>query len=266
MKRQIVLVRGGGDLASAIIQKLHNARYRVIVSEIERPRMVRRTVSYGNAVYEGEYSVEGITAVRASLDEVVELWQQDKIPVVVEQEAAILEAFSPAVFIDATLSKKTPDYTKDIAPLSIGLGPEIIAGEQADVVIETTRGHDLSRLIFHGKAAENTHVPGSSLGYTTERVLRSPAHGKLETTLEIGELVSAGQVLGHVAGEPVVAQINGVLRGWIHPTVELTRGMKIGDIDPRMKPVYCQTISDKGRGLAGGVLEAILMKLDESTG
>lgn len=262
MKRQIVLIRGGGDLASAVIQKLFNTHYRVIVSEIEHPRMVRRTVSYANAVYEGEYSVEGITAVKATLDEVEELWRQAKIPVIVNQESEILKRFYPEVFVDATLAKKTPDYTKDIAPLSIGLGPEIIAGEHVDVVIETNRGHDMSRLIFSGKAAENTHVPGTSMGFTTERVLRSPANGFLESELQIGELVSAGQVLGYVAGQPVIAQINGVLRGWIHPKVELKRGMKIGDIDPRMKQVYCQTISDKGRGLAGAVLEAILMKLD----
>lgn len=262
MKREIVLVRGGGDIASAVIEKLHNSRYRVIVSEIEHPRMVRRTVSYANAVYEGEYTVEGITAVRTDVNEIESVWDQGKIPVVVDQEQVILDQYRPSVFVDGTLSKKDPNYTKEIAPLVVGLGPEIIAGVHADVVIETNRGHDLSRLIFEGKATENTHVPGSSMGFTTERVLRSPASGYLETDLDIGELVTANQVLGHVSGQPVIAQINGVLRGWIHPTVELRRGMKIGDIDPRMKKVYCTTISEKGRGIAGAVLEAILMKLD----
>lgn len=262
MKREIVLIRGGGDLASAVIQKLHNAKFCVVVSEIRRPRMVRRTVSYANAVYEGEYTVEGITAVVCQPDEVEAIWAKGQVPVVVEQEEELLRRFQPKVFVDATLSKRTPNYTAQIAPIVIGLGPEIEAGVHADIVIETDRGHDLSRLIFSGKAAENTHIPGSSLGYTTERVLRSPAHGFLETELDIGELVTANQTLGYVAGQPVVAQINGVLRGWIHPSVELKRGMKIGDIDPRMKQVYCRTISDKGRAIAGGVLEAILCRLD----
>lgn len=256
-----VLIRGGGDLASAVIQKLHNSGFSVIVSEIEHPKMVRRTVSFANAVYEGEYTVEGITAVHTTIDGVDLVLTQGNIPVVVNEEDALMERFQPEVFIDATLSKRTPNYTLDKAKIVIGLGPEIIAGEHAKVVIETDRGHDLARLIFEGKAAENTHVPGTTLGYSTERVLRSPADGYLETELDIGDLVTAGQVIAQVAGQPVISQLNGVIRGLIHPKVKLHRGMKIGDVDPRMKRIYCDTISDKGRALAGAVLEAILMNL-----
>lgn len=263
MKLPLVLIRGGGDLASAVIQKLHNSGFPVVVSEIDAPRVVRRTVSFANAVYENEYTVEGLTAVRVEPDEVIAVLEQGKIPVVVLQEETLMKDLHPEVFVDATLSKKTPDYTIGYAPILIGLGPEIEAGTHADIVIETERGHNLARLIHEGKAAENTHVPGSTMGYSTERVLRSPAEGQLETDLEIGDLVTAGQMIGHVSGKPVLSQINGVIRGLIHHDVKLHRGMKIGDVDPRMKRIYCNTISDKGRAIAGGVLEAIMLKLNE---
>lgn len=261
MKLPRVLIRGGGDLASAVIQKLHNSGFPVIVSEIERPRMVRRTVSFANAVYESPYVVEGLTSVLATPDEVEQVLAEGNIPVVVLQEEELMKRFQPEVFIDATLSKKAPNYAKAYSPLVIGLGPEIVAGEHAHVVIETDRGHNLARLIFEGKAAENTHVPGTTMGYSTERVLRSPADGTLETEMQIGDLVTAGQTIGYVGGEEVRSQINGVIRGLIHPSVKLHRGMKIGDVDPRMKRVYCDTISDKGRALAGAVLEAIMIYL-----
>lgn len=256
--KDCVFVRGGGDLASAVIHKLYRSGFLVAVGEIEKPRMVRRSVSYGNAVYTENFEVEGIGSKRVKdLDEVESLWQAGLIPIVVNQEAAFLERFQPEIFVDATLSKRQVDYDKAIAPIVIGMGPEIIAGVQAHVVIETARGHDLGRLIFEGKAAPNTHEPGVIMGYSSERVLRSPAEGHLQTDLEIGAHVKKGDLLGRVGEEAVIAPLSGVLRGWIHPQVPLKPGMKIGDIDPRDDESYIWTISDKGRNIAGGVLEAI---------
>ena len=57
---------------------------------------------------------------------------------------------------------------------------------------------------------------------------------------------------------PVKAQFRGVLRGLIHPQVPVSKGMKIGDLDPRARPEHCFTISEKSLAVGGGVLEAIL--------
>ncbi len=62
-----------------------------------------------------------------------------------------------------------------------------------------------------------------------------------------------------VAGEPVRSALRGVLRGLLPDGTPVRRGMKSGDVDPRDKPEYCATVSDKARAIGGGVLEALCM-------
>lgn len=257
-----VLVRGGGDLASAVIQKLYRSGFKVVVCELEKPKMVRRTVSFSNAIYEGKYFVEDIEAVYVrTLHEIEPVLNQGKIPVLTIEEINVHAFYKPDIFVDATLTKKKVNYTKDYASVVVGLGPNIEAGVNAHAVVETSRGHDLGRLIFNGMAKENTHIPGDIGGYTHERVLRAPCDGIMESDKKIGDLVSKGEVVLKVDGNAVKAQIDGVIRGLIHPSVKITQGLKVGDIDPRGNTHYCFTISDKGRNIAGGVLEAILIQL-----
>ncbi|MCD4713569.1 MAG: EF2563 family selenium-dependent molybdenum hydroxylase system protein [Clostridiales bacterium] len=258
-----VLVRGGGDLATAVIQKLFKSGFKVVVSELENPKMVRRTVSFSSAIYEGTHSVEGIEAIYCKhVDEIDVLLNANKIPVLTCNEDVIMEAFKPDIFVDATLSKKKVNYSLDKAEIVVGLGPEINAGVDAHVVIETARGHDLGRLIFAGYAKENTHCPGDIAGYTTERVLRSPCDGVIKSLKRIGDHIEKNETIAFVNDMPVISQVEGVLRGLIHDNVEITKGMKVGDVDPRGITEYCYTISEKGRNIAGGVLEAILWRRD----
>ncbi len=255
-----VLILSGGDLATAIIQKLHRSGYQVLVRDLDNPKMVRRNVSISNAIYETEYKVEDITSRFVNtLDEAQNCFDKGIVPVVTIDEHILISEFKPDVFIDATLRKKQPDYDKNIADIVIGLGPSIEAGKHADVVIETNRGHDLGRLIFEGMAEENTHEPGNIGGFTSERVLRAPCDGQLEHICHIGDIVKKGDIITHVNGDPVRTQIDGVVRGLIHPSIYATKGLKLGDVDPRGNVEYVNTISEKGRNIAGGVLESILI-------
>ena len=63
-----------------------------------------------------------------------------------------------------------------------------------------------------------------------------------------------------VAGVEVTTAIAGVLRGILHDGVMASKGMKLGDVDPRGIPDACFTVSDKSRNIAGSVLEAILRR------
>lgn len=255
-----VIVLGGGDLASAVIHKLHRSGFEVIVLERNTPTVVRRTVAFANAVYEGSWEVEGVASRLAeSFDEARMLVGEGIIPVMLTGLEEALRQLRPDALIDCTLSKRSPSYTKEIAPVVIALGPEYTAGVHVHAVIETARGHDLGRIILQGKAKDNTHTPGNIGGYTHERVLRSPAEGRLKTDRKIGDLVKKGDVIGTVSGEAVISQIDGIIRGLVHGDVVLRKGMKTGDVDPRGIEEYCYTISDKGRNIAGSVLEAVLM-------
>jgi xanthine dehydrogenase accessory factor len=168
---------------------------------------------------------------------------------------------APSVIVDARVAKYNIDTTIHDAPLVIALGPGFTAGVDCHAVIETNRGHDLGRVIWHGSAEPNTGVPGSVGGKTVDRVLRAPIDGTVTQIALLGQRVKGSQLLALVNGEPVYAPFDGVLRGIIDNDVAVKKGMKIGDLDPRAKREYCFTISDKSLAIGGGVVEAVMSKL-----
>lgn len=80
MNDQLVVVRGGGDLATGTIYKLKKCGYSVLVLETENPSAIRRNVAFSEAVYEGCQTVEDVTAKLAANPEeamassVKEMW------------------------------------------------------------------------------------------------------------------------------------------------------------------------------------------------
>jgi len=262
----LVLIKGAGDLASGVAHRLVKSGFKVVMTEIAQPTMVRRTVSYGEAVYDNCAVVEGVTARKVSaVSSMHSLWEKGEIPVVVDPQALIVEELKPDVIVDAILAKRNTGTFRGQAPLTIGLGPGFTAGQDVDVVVETMRGHYLGTVIYSGSAMPDTGVPGEIGSHSIKRLLRAPAAGIFKGHYQIGDQVSESDVVGEVAGSPVQAQIAGVLRGLIRTGTTVFAGMKIGDIDPRGKIEHCFSISDKARAIAGGVLEAILSKIDNTS-
>lgn len=263
-KSQVILVRGGGDLASGVIHRLYRCGYRVLVLESERPSAIRRMVSFCEAVYDGEAFVEGVLSRRVeNLSQCEKVWDMKEIPVLVDPEGKaiqeLLKEGRTGALVDAILAKKNLGTRRDMAPFTIGLGPGFCAGDDVDVVIETMRGHDLGRIIEEGWAIPNTGVPGLVGGAGSKRVIHSPAEGKIKNQASIADLVTEGQVIAYVGETPVKASLTGVLRGIIRDGYPVFSGMKIADIDPRKEEKEnCYSISDKARCIAGGVLEALL--------
>ncbi len=257
----LVLLRGGGDLASGVAYRLHKAGLRVLITELAQPLHVRRTVAFADAVYSGETEVEGVGArLAADATQVIAIQAEGQIAVLVDPQAKALETMQPLVLVDARMLKRMPETELDAAPLVIGLGPGFVAGENCYAVIETMRGHDLGRVIWQGGPQADTGVPGSIAKYNRDRVLRAPADGQVQTQFTIGDHIQAGQTIAEVAGQPVTAPFDGVLRGLVHPDLQVTQGMKIGDLDPRNDPSYIYRISDKSLAIGGGVLEAVLSR------
>jgi xanthine dehydrogenase accessory factor len=256
---RLIVVRGAGDLASGVIQKLVRAGFAVCALEIFAPLSVRRSVSLSEAVFDGNAKVEDIDAVLVeSAAEAKEIASTGIVPILIDPEMKSIPELKPFAIVDAIVAKRNIGLSKDLAPITIALGPGFTAGIDCDVVIETMRGHDLGRLYFSGSAVANTGVPGPIEGVTKDRVLRSPVAGVLHTTRKIGEQITKGEVVGDVEGEPFCAPIDGVLRGLMRDGSVVGKGFKIGDIDPRFEELAnCFTISDKARNLGGAVLEAI---------
>ncbi len=262
----IIAVKGAGEMASALAWRLYMANLRKIVMlEADHPLAVRREVSFCEAVYEGQKTVEAVTAVLAkTAADVAACWQSQNIAVVVDPGWSMLDALRPDVVVDAILAKRNLGTHAGEAHLVIGLGPGFNAGGDVHLVVETNRGHNLGRIITSGPAEPNTGVPGTIAGVAGQRVLRAPADGKFFTERAIGDHVKAEAMIGSVAGEPVRTPIDGVIRGLIRPGTRVPRGLKIGDVDPRGEKGNCYTISDKARAVGGAVLEAILRVFNRS--
>ena len=267
--KDLIIVRGGGDLATGTIHKLHRCGFSVLVLEVARPSAIRRNVAFSEAVYQGAQTVEGVTCYCAeSLAQAEELLHAGKVAVLVDPAGDTIAQLKPLAVVDAILAKKNLGTTKNMAPITVALGPGFCAGDDVDAVVETKRGHHLGRVIWEGCAAPNTGIPGVIAGFGKERVMHSPAKGILHPVKQITDTVAKGETIAEIETEtgivPVVATLDGILRGLIRDGYPVTPGFKIADIDPRLEEYNnCFTISDKARCIAGGVLEAILQAKGE---
>jgi xanthine dehydrogenase accessory factor len=258
MKLDYVLIKGAGDLASGVACTLHRAGYRVMLTEIEQPTCVRRKVSFAEAIYEGQITIEGITGRRVGdLQSGLSVMADGEIAVRIDPLGQTLEELNPRVYIDATLSKRNTGISRNDAEVVIALGPGYDAGIDVHAVIETQRGPELGRVILSGYAIANTGIPGNVLGYTSERVLRSPAAGKFTSILDIGDYVEVNQIVGYVEGQPVKTAIGGVIRGLLKNGLSVPVGMKLGDIHPEQNREVCTQVTDKAWIVGKGVLQAI---------
>ena len=256
-----VLIKGAGEMASGVAWRLYQCGFSIYLTETHQPLAVRRKVSFCEAVNDGQMIVEGVEALLITdPDDRFRVWAAGKIPLFLDPECKSKDAIKPHVLVDAILAKKNIGTSLTDAPLVIAMGPGFEVEKDAHFVVETNRGHNLGRLLTSGHAEPDTGVPGPIQGITTDRVLRAPTAGRFQSSMDIGARVKQEDVIGAVAGEPVRAKIDGVLRGLIHDDVAVTEGLKLGDIDPRGISEYCYTISEKARALGGAVLEGILRR------
>ena len=259
----LIVVKGAGDLATGVACRLLRSGFQVILTETPQPTTVRCTVAFSQAVYRGEAEVEGLRAVLAKgPEEALALTREGFATVLVDPEAACVPALHPAGVVDAILAKRNLGTALTDAPAVVGVGPGFTPGVDCHAAVETQRGHDLGRVLWERPPAPNSGVPGEIGGYTVERLLRAPAAGLFQPAASIGDTVSAGQVVGTVAGVPMTAQIDGVLRGLLPEGTPVSAGMKAGDVDPRCRREHCFSVSDKARAVGGGVLEALLCRLN----
>ena len=279
LKEKLVIVRGGGDLATGTIHKLHRMGFPVVVLEIPNPSAIRRYVAFSEAVYEGSMTIEGVTcrfcgdvsSLQTAEEAVKNALEAGEIPLLVDPEGKMISHLKPWAVVDAIIAKKNMGTSRTMAPVTVALGPGFTAGEDVDIVIETKRGHDLGRLIYEGQAVPNSGIPGIIGGYGRERVNHAETAGVLYGVRKISDLVEAGETIavirttnpsGDVDYVEVKSKIKGVLRGLIRDGYPVTRGFKIADVDPReAERKNCFTISDKARCMAGGVAEALMSAL-----
>lgn len=255
----IVLIKGAGDLATGIAYRLKKSGFDIVMTEIDNPTTVRRTVAFSQAIFDNEIEIEGIKGIKVNnINEIHKEIKKGNIPIIIDKEANIIKKLKPKVVVDAIIAKKNLRTSINDAPIVIGVGPGFEAKKDCHLVIETKRGHYLGKVIEEGSAIPNTGIPGNIGGYTKERIIRASSNGKIRPVVKIGDYVKKGEVIAYIDGVEVVAEIDGIVRGMLQEGIEVFKGMKSGDIDPRCEKDHCFTISDKARSIGGGVLEAIM--------
>ncbi|KAI3349728.1 EF2563 family selenium-dependent molybdenum hydroxylase system protein [Clostridium botulinum] len=255
----MIVIKGAGDLATGVATRLKKCGFNIVMTEISQPTTVRRTVAFSQVVYDEKVEVEGITAVLASnKEDINKIVEEGNVAVLVDEKAKIIDEIKPEIIIDAIIAKKNLGTKIDDANIVIALGPGFTAGIDCHCVIETKRGHYLGKAIYKGSAIPNTGVPGEVGGFSKERIIRAITDGKILPVSKIGDYVKKGDIVAYVNETPVLAKLDGIVRGMLQKDVSVFKGMKSGDIDPRCEKNHCFTISDKARSIGGGVLEAIL--------
>lgn len=266
MKR-LIIVRGGGELASGVIHTLYRAGFRVLVLEQAKPYATRRRVAFSEAMYNGEAKVERVTCYRAeSVDEAKSRLKKGELVMLKDPKGKCIKELKPLILVDAIVAHENRGTTRDMAEHTIALGPGFCAGRDVDVVIETMRGHNLGRLIYEGYSSREQSLDKSTVGEARniEHLVFAPEDGTVDMLHNISFIVKKGDVIARInkAGGTTLdieAGIDGVLRGALHRGTAVVRGQKIADIHPTMGAEECFTISDKARCVAGGVLAAVMI-------
>ena len=254
----VVVVRGGGDIGTGVIWRLKRVGFPVVVTELERPLTIRRTVAFSSAVREGSFTVDGIDSVRvASPGEALDVAMTGSVPVLVSPGVPDIDV---SVVVDARIAKRNMGTSRHQAPFVVALGPGFRAGDDCDAIVETMRGHDLGRVIWDGSAAADTGVPGVIGGESRRRVIHAERAGTLSWAVDFGTVVREGQRLGTIDGTSVDSRVSGTVRGLLAGGY-VKEGFKIADVDPRFDPSAVGRISDKSLSVGGGVLEAVLVWL-----
>ena len=258
----VVLIKGGGEVASGVAHCLHRNKLKVCITEITKPLAVTRGVTFSEAVFDRTKEIMGVTAELAEAvpEQIYRVWERGNISVAVDPETSLRRELNPDVLVDAIMVKRNTGTDINDAPLVIGLGPGFTAGKDVHMVVETNHGINLGKVIFDGEAEENTGTPVEIGGLTNERIIWAPRPGVFTTEMNIGDSVAANQTIGFIDGQPIVAPLSGILRGLLRSGVTVPEGKKLIEVDQVNDKAICNFIADKIRAIGEGVLEAIKLR------
>jgi xanthine dehydrogenase accessory factor len=255
-----VLVRGTGDVGSAVATLLHREGHAVVVHDAPAPPHARRGMALCDALYRRTAELDGVLAKHARDPRALPrmLACRRAVPVTDAPLDDVLAAVHPDVVVDARMNKRShAGAGPRLAPLVIGLGPGCDAGVDVDVAIETQWGDDLGAIVRRGPPRPLAGEPQPIAGYARERFVYAPVDGTFRTALSIGDAVVAGREIARVGDTAIVAPLTGCLRGIAHDGAAVPRGAKVVEVDPRGDPAAARGVGERPRRIAQGVLAAI---------
>ncbi len=225
-----VLVFGMDELASAVARKLHLDGLAVAIHQPAPPTTIRRRMAFADAWYEGSATFEGVEARRSdkAKDFLAGLRSGQFIPILWHSFDEVTERWPWDVLVDALPpSGRARRPLKNLADLSIGVGPGFIAGETCDIVIDSRAG-DPGAVLRAGSIGE-PQLPRDD-PFADGTLVPSPEGGLFQVSRFIGERVNPGDVLGCVGATAIEATAAGRLRGLARDGAALAKGAAVADI------------------------------------
>jgi xanthine dehydrogenase accessory factor len=259
-EERVVLVRGSGDVGSAVAHGLFLSGHPVVVHDVPLPAAPRRGMAFTDALFDGECDLDGVTARR--VDELAALARaltdRGSVPITALDLGDVLAALRPDVVVDARMRKRAhPESQLELAPLTIGLGPNFVAGETTHLAIETIWGDELGAVVTSGPTKALAGEPRSFAGHARDRFIYAPVSGVMRTGASIGQRVRRGQPVAAIDGEQLSAPLDGILRGLTHDGVPVETGAKVVEVDPRGELEAVIGLGPRPRRIAEGVAAAI---------
>jgi xanthine dehydrogenase accessory factor len=253
-----VLIRGCGDVGSAVAHLLVRTGHEVVIHDVALPAAPRRGMAFADAVFDGAATLDGVGARRAvNLIEIGELLARRTVVVYVGPFAPLAEALAPYVLVDARMRKRAvPESQRGLARVTIGLGPNFHAGVTCDAAVETS-WDGLGTVIYDGATRPLAGEPRELGGHARARYVYAPADGVFRTQAKIGDPVTAGQPVAMIDGVVLSAPVSGVLRGLTHDGVPVTSRTKVIEVDPRGHAAEVAGIGQRPRQIADGVMAAL---------
>jgi len=250
------LIRGIGDVGSAVALALTKAGHRVALTDAPQPAYCRRAASFTDAAYDGTKAFGGVVGKICTQSELLPqmLACEGSVPIVLSEHLPQDVSTWADVLVDARMRKRAiPETQRGVTRLTIGIGPNFEAGVHADIVIESAWGDELGRIIKRGASRPFTGKPRNICGYCEERYVYAPEEGLFDTAYEIGAWVRAGERIGHIGGRPVSASIDGWIRGITRAGIKVRAGTKLVDIDPESRPSDPSRIGERPARIAQSV-------------
>jgi xanthine dehydrogenase accessory factor len=258
-----VLVRGTNDVGSAVAVVLVKAGFRVALHDQPFPTTTRRGMALADAVFDGTAMLESVHARRiAMLSELEPLWALREVPVFCGSFDEILHAADWLALVDARMRKHSvPERQRGVAPLTIGLGPNFVAGDTVDVAIETSWGDRLGAIVLDGPTLPLEGEPQVLGGIGRARFVYAPVAGRFRTAFGIGDRIQQGSLVATIDGHALLAPVEGSIRGLTHDGVPVAVRTKVVEVDPGGNPENAFGLGARPRRIAEGVLAVVSQAL-----
>jgi hypothetical protein len=260
--RHLAVVMGTNEIASAVAVALIRAGYPTVMSHDPYPPVIRRGMAFHDALYDDYVELGGIVGRRAeSLLEIASVVARKKSVAVSPLSLTDLLALRVAdVLVDARMQKHriTPDF-RGLARITVGLGPKFVVGGNCDIAVETRPAHT-GALVETGTTEEPDGEARLLGGVGRERFVYSGRAGVWRTPVDIGMWVPKGFLIGRHEGAPVLAPLDGHVRGVARDSAFAPEGVKLLEIDPRGRAESCRGADERGRTIAAATLKAVKLE------